>query len=495
MRALSLIIGNSKYEDDDLVTPQNDANDLSDKLKGLGFIVKKDTNVDLDRFNQLVDSFGNDLNKFDVGLFYFAGHGMQIDGDNFLAATNTNFESETSAKYSSITLYKIIDYMHKAKNETNIIILDACRNNPYEKKWSRGPKQNGLAPIYAPKGTLIAFSTSPGETASNGIGRNGLYTGVLLRQLDEKNIQIEELFKRIRNSVYSFSKGKQTTWEHTSLTGKFVFNSGLYMQVFDILYADNVVADKNYVSTGGITDEVIEGLKSYNWYTQGPAMKRLNQIDIQSETKDKLFLLGRNIMQTASGGEWAATEFMNNLPVKLNQFDANGENHVLNGILFEIYFNSEGKFRGKRLKKAFMDEVFMLQDNPNFEKSFNFIHDQLLPFAEDLLYIPSTNKESFSVDIVLEKDQHDNTIEYEVKEIKHEGIELLNKAEDSWFSGSNGEIYYEPYKFSKLKDKIASELGVPNQLLNINTNYPLEDNSKLLYPFGYEIKKNRYASM
>ena len=489
MRALSLIIGNSKYEGEDLVTPENDANDLADKLKELGFVVKKDTNIDLDRFNQLVDSFGSDLNKFDVGLFYFAGHGMQIDGDNFLTATNTNFESEVAAKYSSVTLYKVIDYMHRAKNETNIIILDACRNNPFEKRWSRSPKQSGLAPLYAPKGTLIAFSTSPGETALNGIGRNGLYTGVLLSQLNQKNIQIEELFKRVRNSVYAFSNGKQTTWEHTSLTGKFVFNSGMYIQAMGTSYSDNVIADKDYTPTGGVTDVIVEDLKTYNWYSQSPAIKRLSQINPTEESKDKLFLLGRNILQTASGREWSATEFMKNLANRIKVFQTGKENHVLNGILFEIYFNSEGKFRGDKLKNSFLDEAFALQGNQEFENSFKFINNQLEPFSEELFYIPTPENASFSIDMLLDKEEHENITEFKVKEIKHEGVDLLVKVENNWYFSEGGEIYYEPYTFGKLKEKIAGQIGVPSRLLSVNTNFPLDSNSKVLYPFGFEIKK------
>lgn len=489
MKALALVIGNSKYDQDDLVTPENDANDLAERLKELGFIVKKDTNVHLDRFNQLVDSFGNELNKFNVGLFYFAGHGMQIDGDNFLTACNTNFESEVAAKYSSLTLYKIIDYMDRAQNETNIVILDTCRNNPYEKKWSRNSKQSGLAPLHAPKGTFIAFSTSSGETASNGLGRNGLYTGVLLNQLVEKNIQIEELFKRVRNAVYAFSNGKQTTWEHTCLTGKFVFNSGLYIQAIGGEYSANVIADKNYILGEGEVDSLIENLKSHNWYNQSPAIKKIFGIDTKSESKDKLFLLGRNILQTAIGGERSATDLMRNLAYKIKQFTDGGENHVLNGILFEMYFDNEGKFRGHKLKKGFIDEIFLLQGNTDFESSFKFIEEQLQPFSEYLYYIPNTENSTFSIDIILEKVAKENDVEYHVKELKFEGSDLLIKIENSWLGVSSGETFYEPYRYYKLKEKIANELGVPTNLLTINSNISLDNNSKVLYPFGHEIRK------
>lgn len=489
MKALALIIGNSKYEGEDLLTPENDAVDLSIKLKELGFIVRSYTNIDFDSFNQHIDIFGRDLNKYDVGLFYFAGHGMQISGDNFLACTNTNFEMENSAKYSSITLYKIIDFMDKAKNETNIIILDACRNNPFEKRWSRSIKQTGLAPLYAPKGTFVAFATSPGEIASNGIGINGLYTSILLKQLDEKNVQIEELFKRVRNSVYAFSNRKQTTWEHTSLTGKFVFNSGQYIQITSTLYSDQVLADSTYKSDESYVDRIVDKLKTHNWYEQNPAIKSISHIDAKNEPIDKLFLLGRNIYQTACGGEFAAMDFLRNLKNKSSQFTIDGKNHLLNGILFEIYFNSEGKFRGESIKKDFIDEVFLLQGNNDYTNCFEFICEQLLPFSEDLMYIPSSDNQSLNIDMFLVIDKKDETIEFIVKEIKFEGKELLVKDEDSWFFNHGEESFYEPYTFGKLKIEIANKLIVPSYLLKINTNFTLDDYSKILFPFGYQIKR------
>lgn len=491
MKALALIIGNSKYESDDLVTPVNDAEDLSEKLHKLGFIVKKEVNVDIDQFNRLVDGFGSDLNSFNVGLFYFAGHGLQIDGDNYLTATNTNFESENAAKYSSFTLYKLLDYMDKAKNETNIIILDACRNNPFERKWSRGIKQKGLAPLHAPKGTFISFATSPGETALNGIGRNGLFTGMLLNQLEEPNIQIEELFKRVRNAVYDFSKGKQTTWEHTSLTGKFIFNSGYLMQHTGSQYSDESIADENYISSGAGVDVIIDQLKSHNWYTQGPAISRIATLNPIQLDKNKLFLLGRNILQTATGGEWAAEEFIKNIANKAPRFAINNENHLLNGILFEIYFDSKGRFRGKNLKDRFLKELISVEGNSLFKTSFDFISEQLAPFSDYIIYTPSSNDVSLSLSITLDKITKDDVTEYKVIDIKHEGNSLFVKEEDSWFNHFDNEPSYQPFIFRNFKLHLADLLKVPIGLLNISTNFELDDWAKILYPFGYALEKGK----
>lgn len=489
MKALALVIGNSKYENDDLVTPVNDADDLSKKLRELGFIVKRDTDVDIDKFNSLVDSFGSELNNYNVGLFYFAGHGLQIDGDNFLTATNTNFESEIAAKYSSFTLYKLLEYMDKAKNETNIVILDACRNNPFEKKWSRNIKQRGLAPLHAPKGTFISFATSPGEVAGNGIGRNGVFTGMLLGQLDVPNLQIEELFKRVRNAVFNFSNGKQTTWEHTSLTGKFIFNSGQFTQQTGSLYIDDVIADKNYISSGSPIDSIISQLKSHNWYTQESAINQALNINVANEDKNKLFLLGRNILQTAVGGERKADNLMKTIASSANIFATNGNNHVLNGILFEVYFNSEGKLRASGFKDKYLKELIAIQGNPNFKNSFDYINEQLTPFDKVIIYTPSSEDNSISLDITLEKEVKDDITEFKVTDIKHEGTSIFHKEEDSWFYHFDRDPSYQPYEFRKFKGHIADLLKIPSNNLVINTNFQLDDKSKILYPFGYELKK------
>jgi len=488
MRALALVIGNSKYEDE-LITPENDANDLADKLKSFGFIVKKDIDVDLDKFNTLVDSFGTELNNFDIGLFYFAGHGMQIDGDNFLTATNTNFDTEVSAKYSSVTLYKVLAYMNKAKNETNIIILDACRNNPYEKKWSRNIKQNGLAPLHAPKGTLIAFSTSPGEIALNGSGRNGLYTHCLLTYLDEPKIQVEDLFKRVRNAVFAYSGGKQTTWEHTSLTAQFIFNSGAYIQASSTEYSNEEIADKLYVPSEDDVDNIIKDLKSRNWYIQNPAIRKVYDIDPTKVEKGKLFVLGRNILQAAQGTEKAAKAFLDNIENSARKFNVAGNNHLLNGILFEIYFDAEGRFRGDKLKTAFFDKILSLVIKDEYASSFRFIKEQLQPFSDSLLFIPAPNATPISLNLVLEKVEHDKIVEFKVKGIKLEGKELLKKEEDSWLFRNDGELAYEPYTFVRLKQSISKQLGVPDTFLNLSTNFTLDALSKLLYPFGYTLSK------
>jgi uncharacterized caspase-like protein len=132
---------------------------------------------------------------------------MQIDGENYLAAVDTDGTDEIAAKHSSLALNRVIEVMEKSGCSTSIIVLDACRNNPFERAWTRSMESRGLAPVYAPRGTLIAFATSPGQTASDGRGRNGAYTAALLQHMTTPDCSIETMFKRVRNTLSAATKG------------------------------------------------------------------------------------------------------------------------------------------------------------------------------------------------------------------------------------------------------------------------------------------------
>jgi len=231
MNKKALCIGNASYPESPLKNPAKDAKDLSNKLTALGFSCMVCENSNIVTMQEALTTFADRLSDADVGLFFFAGHGMQIDGNNYLTAIDTDFESEISAKYSSLPLNMVIDFLEKGGNETSIIILDACRNNPYERRWRNG-RNLGLAPVYAPKGTIIAFATSPGQMASDGEGKNGAFTSALLKHIEVQNVTIEDLFKRVRNTLSVLTAGKQTSWEHTSLMGDFFFNSSILSDEF-----------------------------------------------------------------------------------------------------------------------------------------------------------------------------------------------------------------------------------------------------------------------
>ncbi|NEN24196.1 caspase family protein [Cryomorpha ignava] len=277
MNALALVIGNAEYsqEKDKLVNAVNDAEDIAQKLLNLGFTVITAINCTTESFDRQIRKFGEDLKKYDIGLFYFSGHGLQIKGRNYLTAINTSFADDISATHTSLPLDEVIDYMQAAKPNINILILDACRDNPLPSQY-RGILPQGLAPIYAPKGTIIAFSTSPGEKAMDfGSGRNSIYTGSLLNHIDDSNISIEDFFKRVRTSVYSLSEGKQTSWEHTSLIGTFCFNSGQLVHSVDLPYKAEYISDEDFESDGSKILDIVKNLRERNWPVQNKAINNV----------------------------------------------------------------------------------------------------------------------------------------------------------------------------------------------------------------------------
>jgi hypothetical protein len=225
LRKLALVIGNSDYKYGAyLRNPTNDAQDMSMTLKNLGFDVMFYTDQDLNSLKKAIDQFGLKLSKYDIGLFYYAGHGIQSKGYNYFIPVDANLQAEAQVEFDCVNSDRLLSLMEDAGNSTNIIILDACRDNPFERSWRRSTTGSGLAFMNAPSGSLIAYSTSPGRTASDGSGRNGLYTASLLKYLREPNVTIEEMFKKVREDVSKKSAKQQVPWESTSLVGSFYFS-------------------------------------------------------------------------------------------------------------------------------------------------------------------------------------------------------------------------------------------------------------------------------
>lgn len=224
-RRLAIVIGCSDYEyAGKLANPLHDAEEVKKNLEELGFDVMHLTNPTLKELKISIDDFGMELEKYNVGLFYFAGHGVQVKGLNYLIPIEANLKNERTVEYDCVRVDRVLSHMEAAKNEINLMILDACRNNPFERSWGRDLSQRGLAVMEAPKGSLIAYSTSPGKTASDGEGSNGLYTGVLIGEIKSVNTSITQMFQKVRKIVMERSRDEQIPWESTSLTADFYFN-------------------------------------------------------------------------------------------------------------------------------------------------------------------------------------------------------------------------------------------------------------------------------
>lgn len=213
---LALVIGNGSYAESPLRNPVNDATEMSAALKSVGFEVMSYTNLDQNAMKRAIRDFGSKLRtKGGVGLFYYAGHGVQVKGTNYLIPVSATIDREEEVEYESVDLGLVLAQMESARNNMNIVILDACRNNPFARTFRSADK--GLASINAPSGTLISYSTAPGSVALDGTGKNGLYTQELLKNIQTPNLTLEGVFKRVRAQVLEQTQGKQTPWESASL--------------------------------------------------------------------------------------------------------------------------------------------------------------------------------------------------------------------------------------------------------------------------------------
>jgi hypothetical protein len=223
-KRVALVIGNSRYESAPLRNPVNDANLVAATLRELGFDVIARTDVKLRDMQLAVREFSRKIQNGSVGLFYYAGHGMQSGGRNFLIPIGAQIEAEGDLVLEGLDLNSVLEQMGMAQNRLNIVILDACRNNPFVHSARGGPQ--GLAQVNAPAGTFIAYATAPGQTASDGKGQNGLYTQELMENLRTPGLPIEEVFKRVRVQVKQKSNGLQIPWDASSLEGAFSFVPG-----------------------------------------------------------------------------------------------------------------------------------------------------------------------------------------------------------------------------------------------------------------------------
>ncbi|GCE58359.1 GUN4 domain-containing protein [Microcystis aeruginosa] len=220
---IALVIGNANYTVGKLKTPLNDATDMANALKELGFevILLKDSSKR--QMDDALDQFTTRINQGYVGLFYYAGHGMEVEGENYLIPVNAHIKYEKDVEYESMPLGKILGRMEDSGNRINIVILDACRDNPFRKFW-RSSSRGLTAPSQATSGTLIAFATAPGKVASDGTGRNGLFTSYLLKYIKTPNMEVDSMLQKVRSDVAQNTNNYQVPWTSSSLIGEFAFN-------------------------------------------------------------------------------------------------------------------------------------------------------------------------------------------------------------------------------------------------------------------------------
>ncbi len=221
---VALVIGNAAYKTAPLDNPVNDARAMAQELAALGFAVVSRENLRVTQIPDALREFRNRLRPGAVALFFYAGHGLQIKGVNYLPAVDAKVEGEDDVPLQSINVNQVLDLMEDSKTRLNLVFLDACRNNPYARSFRSAA--GGLARISAPSGTLISFATRPGQVAFDGDGEHGVYTENLLREMVRPNQPVEQVLKGVVSGVKKASQGKQEPWMEGSLEGDFYFVGG-----------------------------------------------------------------------------------------------------------------------------------------------------------------------------------------------------------------------------------------------------------------------------
>lgn len=221
-KRIALVIGNSSYKIRPLLNPRNDADDVSKVLRSTGFDVIDVRDASLSQMRNAVRQFGDRLLNHNVGLVYYSGHGIEVRGRNYFVPVNADIKRSDEVADQSLDVNLILEKMETAKKGVNILIIDACRDDPFGGSFRSSSR--GLASMDAPQGTIVAFSTSPGKVAADGEGRNSPYTKNLVKSIQTPNLPIEQVFKQVRRAVQQETKNQQTPWENTSLSGDFYFS-------------------------------------------------------------------------------------------------------------------------------------------------------------------------------------------------------------------------------------------------------------------------------
>lgn len=339
-KRLALVIGNSNYQNGgSLPNPVNDATAIAASLQSVGFEVMKYQNVTQKEMKMAINAFGQKLNGYEVGVFYYAGHGIQNKGMNYMIPVEADLQTEEQIEFDCVAADRVLAYMDAAQVKVNVIIMDACRNNPFERSWHRSASGNGLAMMNAPTGTLIAYATAPGRVASDGQGSNGLYTSALLKYLNDPKLSIEQVFKKVRTEVTEKSAGAQVPWETTSLTGD-----------------DFYFATANISKGSIIKNEVLAS----NAETKNTAVKR-TFTDVTEESRKRAKAL-------LDEGHTAYNEDNHNKAIDLYT-----QSILINPNYDEAYYwRASALYTLKKYKEALPDFDKAIELNPNNEQAYYY---------------------------------------------------------------------------------------------------------------------------
>ena len=226
-KRLALVVGNSEYlgKGNSLANPAHDAEDVSAKLKTLGFDVTTLIDGSLLQMKDAINLFSSKAKDYDIAFFYYSGHGLQTKGSNYMMPVDAEPSTTADIEYECYPLNRLLDKLDESNCPMKIIVLDACRNNPFTKGWYRGNGEEGLASVQSPKGTFITFATAAGSVAYDGTGRNSPYTTAFLQTLDTPNLSLFEFFNTVGQLVLEETQNKQDPWvNYSTMKGSFYFN-------------------------------------------------------------------------------------------------------------------------------------------------------------------------------------------------------------------------------------------------------------------------------
>ena len=474
MRKIALCIGNNKYEYlDELSGAENDAEAIAKSLRSVGFEVIIEKNIPTTaKFESVVGDFAKKAESCDLCLFFYAGHGFEIEKKNILAHTElplgTRDEIHNASRYS----YKLDEVIQTlVDNSCNcpiIIIIDACRDDPSARGGS-----SSFAPVQVPQGCLIAFSTSPGQKSKeNKSTGHGYYTEALLEHLTVPLVPVETIFKQTRQILFHTRKGQQIPWEHTSLINDVFIAEQM---PYDFQYSDEALADAKYTyEDDDLIDNVIQKLKTYDYYSQNPAIDRLQSIDYSNTNINKLFVLGRNIYQAACGGSFRAQNYIEHF--YSNNIQLNEKIHILNGMAYEIYFDKNSDLR-KRFKDTYYTNIIKFLEMDVFSTSKAFINHQLSKTSGRLIYHPD-QADDIKLEITIEKwQQRENVFYYLMTKVKYKNVDVFSCSVDQY--DQMGIACTRNDDKTELKTRIARHLLAPKNRVSIT--YNIKDDDIIIY--------------
>lgn len=296
---------------------------------------------------------------------------------------------------------------------------------------------------------------------------------------------IESMFKRVRNTLSTATKGKQISWEHTSLAGEFYFNLSLGTRIDE--YANTSLRDSLFVINENKTSHlVIRALKSQDWYRQNPAIDGFTTEAAIRASPNSLFVVGRNIYQSACGGSNSAKAYIADFMSRTSGLKPVQRKALIDGMLFEIFFDSNARLR-KEFKMRKFQEIFFLKQHARLGSSFKFIAECLLPDIRRFYTLPGKSH-AVVVDVVTEKDKKEG--EHILKSVHYGGDNILWMEDAEYASEPGEQPKLEKLSISKFEERIAEQMVVSTQLLTIKySSFSKMGDEKIYFPYGWTTRK------